>query len=58
MKKDIYINRHISVHNTYRGKNCFELHLLPSITIDDDRILLGWLFFTLQISFKPRNEEE
>lgn len=56
-KKDKYLTKRISVHNTYRGKECFEFHVFPSCTIDDYRILLGWLFFTMQITFKPREDE-
>lgn len=58
MNKDFEINKYISVHNLWRGKGCFEFDLLPSIIIDDWRVLFAWLFFSLQITFKAKDEED
>ena len=55
MKKDIYIGKHFSLHNTWRGKECFEFSPLPFISIDGWRVLIGWLFFIIQYSFKEND---
>ena len=58
MNKDIGINKHISIHNTYRGKDDFEIDLFPSIVISNWRVLFSWLFFSVQITFKAIDRED
>ena len=58
MKKDLYLGKYLSFHNTCRCKECFELDLLPSIVISDWRIMIGWLCFKLQITYEPKLDEE
>lgn len=57
MKKDFYFGKYISAHVTYRCGECFEIDLLPSIVISDWRIMIGWLCFKLQFSFKAMEDE-
>lgn len=58
MKKDFYFGKYISSHITYRCGECFEIDLLPSIVISDWRIMVGWLCFKLQVSFKANEDYE
>ena len=58
MNKDKYIGKHLSFHNTWRGKDCWEFSPFPFVSIDCTRILMGWLFFTMQISFYENNVED
>ena len=57
MKKDLYLGKYLSFHNTCRCKECFEFDLLPSIVISDWRIMIGWLCFKLQFSFKAMEDD-
>ena len=57
MKKEWYLSKYISLHNTMRYRECFEFDLLPAIIISDWRIMIGWLCFRLQISFKAMEED-
>lgn len=50
-KKDFYLGKHWSFHITWRGKDCFEFNLFPFISIDHWRILMGWLFITIQYTY-------
>lgn len=58
MKKDLYLGKYISLHFTFIDKELFEFDLLPSITINDWRIMFGLFFFKLQITFKAIREED
>ena len=58
MNKDKYIGKHISVHITWRGKECFEFRPWPFISIDNWRVLIGWLFFSVQYSFVGNEDDK
>ena len=58
MKKDLYISKHVSLHFTFLNKEMFEFDLLPIITINSWRIMIGVFFFKLQITFESLREEE
>lgn len=57
MKKDLYLGKHLSLHYTFLNKEMFEFDLLPIITINDWRVMVGLFFFKLQITFKARKED-
>lgn len=57
MKKDLYLGKHLSLHYTFLNKEMFEFDLLPIITINDWRVMVGLFFFKLQITFKARKDD-
>lgn len=57
MKTDLYIGKYLSFHLTTFCR-MWEFHVLPFFDIGWDRILCGWLCFTMQISFIPNKRED
>lgn len=58
MKKDYFIGKYISLHFTFMDRNLFEFDLLPAITINHWRIMIGIFFFKLQITYEPKLDDE
>lgn len=51
MNRNLYIGGHLSLHLTIQPP-IWEFHVLPFIDISEWRILGGWLFFTIQWTYK------
>lgn len=58
MKTDLYVGKHFSLHYTYVNSDFFEFHVFPFVTVDASRILVGFLFFTLQYSYEENIDED
>lgn len=54
-KTDFYLGKHLSLHYTL-VRYCWELSLLPFVVVDSWRVLAGWLCFTIQFTYKGKED--
>lgn len=50
--RNLYFGRHLILCITLKKDNDWEFNLLPFVTIDEWRVICGWLFFTLQYTYE------
>lgn len=56
MNRNLYIGDHLSLHLTIQPP-IWEFNVLPFIDITEWRILAGWLFFTIQWTYKKDDDD-